>query len=227
MTATIHPDEVLKAILAKGNRRDKEQKLQKLHELCALEYGRHSEGTRDLRLANMARIAESHGLFRARTIYNKQSEDYATLIRAWETYDGPKKPKIGGGKTEQSGPTSKRSFLDRIDDPAIRSLCLMAMIERDKLRAELNLLKSQTQVVINMRPIREGITGSSNGLAVNLLTEQLTESERNALQTAIDPDLLAERNWKIGNTGEVLDQNGRFVFYPGFTTGIAKILRKT
>ena len=72
MTTDVHPDEVLKAILDKGNRRDKEEKLRKIHELCSLEYSRHSQGARDLSIANMARVAESHGLFKARTIYNKQ-----------------------------------------------------------------------------------------------------------------------------------------------------------
>ena len=101
MTTDVHPDEVLKAILDKGNRRDKEEKLRKIHELCSLEYSRHSQGARDLSIANMARVAESHGLFKARTIYNKQSEDYAALIKAWEAYNGPKpskavKAQLGG-----------------------------------------------------------------------------------------------------------------------------------
>src|ERR1035437_3944206 len=139
MTIGTHPDEVLKAIIAKGNRSDKVEKLQTLHELCSQEYSRNSQGARDLSIANMARIADSHGLFKARTIYNKPSEDYSALIKAWETYNGPKLSKL---IKVQHTSQDKYAFLKKIEDPAIRSLCQMAIIERDKLRNELNLLKS-------------------------------------------------------------------------------------
>lgn len=223
MTTTylIHPDEVLKALLAKGNRRDKEAKLQKLHELCSLEYSRHSQGARDLSLANMSRIAESHGLFKARAIYNKQSEDYAALIKAWEAHNGPKASKL---IKEQTAPPDKYAFLKKIEDPAIRSLCQMALIERDKLRAELNMLKAKTQVIVDMRPLGAGIAKGTSNVAVIEPAALLTDSERNALIAAIDQKTLSQRKWRLGETGEVLDERDRFIFNPGFATGIAKIL---
>lgn len=223
MTANsaVHPDEVLKALLAKGNRRDKEEKLRKLHELCGLEYGRHSQGARDLSLANMSRVAESHGLFKARTIYNAQSKDYAALINAWEAYNGPKESKL---IREQTASADKHTFLKRIEDPAIRTLCQMALIERDKLRAELNMLKAKTKVIVDMRPLGAEIAKGASNVAVIELAAQLTDSERNALMAAIDPRTLAKRKWRLGETGEVLDDRDRFVFNPGFATGIDKIL---
>lgn len=221
MTTTEHPDEVLKAILAKGNRSDKDNKLRKLHELCSLEYSRHSQGARDLSIANMARVAESHGLFKARTIYNKQSNDYSALIKAWEAYNGPKESKL---VKEQTAPAGKHAFLKKIDDPAIRTLCHMALIERDKIRAELNMLKSQTQVIVDMRPLGAEIAKGASNVAVIEMAAQLTDSERNALIAAIDTKALAQRKWRIGDTGEILDQHDRFIFFPGFTTAIAKIL---
>jgi hypothetical protein len=150
MTTETHPDEVLKAFMAKGNRSDKVEKLQKLHELCSQEYSRNSQGARDLSIANMARMAESHGLFKARTIYNKPSEDYSALIKAWETYNGPKLSKL---IKVQHTSQDKYAFLKKIEDPAIRSLCQMAMIERDKIRAELNMLKSVYVAPIDNRPL--------------------------------------------------------------------------
>ena len=218
----VHPDEVLKAILAKGNRRDKEEKLRKLHDLCSIEYRRHSHGVRDLSLANMARVAESHGLFKARTIYNAQSEDYASLIKAWEAYNGPKESKL---IKEQLSLPDKHAFLKKIEDPAIRSLCQMALIERDKVRAELNMLKSKTQVIVDMRPLGAEIANGGD-VAVIEMAAQLTDSERKALTAAVDPKSLAQRNWRIGDTGEILDERDRFIFNPGFATAIAKILGK-
>lgn len=219
--SAVHPDEMLKAILAKGNRRDKDEKLRKLHELCSLEYSRHSQGARDLSVANMARVAESHGLFKARTIYNIQSVDYASLIKAWEAYNGPKESRL---IKEKLAPTDKHAFLSKIDDPAIRSLCQMALIERDKIRAELNMLKAKTQVIVDMRPLGAEIAKGATNVAVIEPAAQLTDSERNALAAAIDPTTLARRKWRLGETGEVLDERDRFVFNPGFATGIARIL---
>lgn len=223
-TTSVHPDEVLMAILAKGNRRDKEEKLRKLHQLCSDEYSRHSQEARDLSIANMARAAESHGLFKSRTIYNKQSEDYVALIRAWEAYNGPKASKV---IKKQLLPVEKYAFLKKIDDPAIRSLCHMALIERDKIRVELNMLKSITVVPIDMRPLGADIAKGSINVAIIEPAAQLTDSERKALIAAIDPKNLARRKWRLGDTGEVLDERGRFIFNPGFATAIMKILGKS
>jgi predicted DNA binding protein len=217
----LHPDQVLKALLDKGVRSDKEEKLHKLQELCAHEYGRYSSGARDFSISNMSRIAESHGLFKARTIYNKQSEDYAILIKAWEAYNGPvvaKPAKIAKGKIE------KYEFLNKIDDPVVRNLCLMGLIQRDKFKAELDLLKSNTQITVDMRPLGAEITKGSMNVAVIETLAQLTDSERTALKTALDRNALEKRNWTIGVAGEVIDDRGRFIFQPGFVTALQKVL---
>lgn len=221
MTIETHPDEVLKAIIAKGNRSDKVEKLQKLHELCSQEYSRNSQGGRDLSIANMARIAESHGLFKARTIYNKASEDYSALIKAWETYNGPKLSKL---IKVQHTSQDKYAFLKKIEDPAIRSLCQMAMIERDKIRAELNMLKSVYVATIDNRTLGAAIAKGSTNVAIIETAAQLTDSERTALTEAIDSKWLAQHKLRLGDTGEIMDERGRFIFKPGFATAIGKVL---
>ncbi|KQT34144.1 gamma-mobile-trio protein GmtX [Methylophilus sp. Leaf414] len=224
MDSTQHPDSVLEALIAKGNRRDKEQKLRKLHELCAFEYNRHSQGARDLSLANISKLADSHGLFKARTIYNAQSSDYVVLISAWESYNGPKKVKQS--TKINSKDDKKYAFLEKIEDPSVRSLCQIALIERDKLKAELNLLKSQTQVVVDMRPLGAEIVKGAANVAVIETAAQLTESERIALAEAVDPKNLELRKWSLGHTGEIMDDKGRFIFKPGFATAIRNILKQ-
>lgn len=223
MTNSVHPNEVLKALLAKGIRRDKQEKLRKLNDLCALEYSRHNQGARDLTLSNMSKMAEIHGLFKARTIYNAQSEDYATLINTWDSYSGPKESQLIKGQTVSS---DKYPFLKKIEDSAVRSLCQLAFVERDKVKAELNLLKSKTQVIVDMRPLGAAMIKGSADVAVIEMGAQLTDSEREALIAAIDLKVLTQRKWRLGDTGEVLDERGRFVFMPGFASGIAKILGK-
>lgn len=220
-TTDLHPDEVLKELLAKQNRRDKTEKLAKLHDLCAAEYDRHSQGARDLSLSNISKLAEINGLFKARTIYNSQSIDYATLIKAWDAHNGPKQFRPNKKATASS---EKYPFLKKIEDPAIRSLCQIAFAERDKLKVELNLLKSKTVITIDMRPLgSHARTGSSQPTSAKPAME-LTDSEHTALSAAIDPATLAKKGWRLGDTGEVIDERKRFVFYPGFATGIAKIL---
>lgn len=221
VTTDLHPDEVLKALLAKQSRRDKVEKLGKLHDLCAVEYGRHSHGARDLSLANMSKVAESNGLFKARTIYNSQSVDYASLIKAWEAYNGPKQSRP---MKEAVAGREKYAFLKKIEDPAVRSLCQIAFAERDKLKAELNLLKSKTVITIDMRPLGSHERSGSLEIAGTEPTIELTDSEQKALSAAINPAALALKGWRLGDTGEVIDERRRFVFNPGFATGIAKIL---
>lgn len=223
MTAivTVHPDVVLKSLLDKGCRSDKEAKLRKVHELCLIEYKRNSQGARDLSIAHMSRVAENHGLFKARTIYNKPSEDYATLINAWSAYNGPKESKL---VKDQLTPAGKHDFLKVIEDPALRTLCQIAFNERDKLRAELNMVKAKVKVVVDMRPTGVEIRNEIEGTAVSRPLVHLTDSERSALASALDPKALDRQRWRIGSTGEILDSRGRFVFSPGFATAIEKIL---
>ncbi|MBA5639478.1 alpha/beta hydrolase [Duganella sp. LX20W] len=219
-----HPDEVLKRLLDKSLRADKAEKLRRLHSLCEKEFERHSSGARDFSLANMSKVAESAGLFRARTIYNAQSVDYANLVKAWEAHNGTTNTRKNNKVVEPL--KDKYDFLAKIEDQALRSLCRIAFSERDKLKAELNLLKSQTVVTVDMRPIgmhtrTSYVTADSNVKAI-----ELSDSEHKALSAAIDPATLARKGWSIGEAGEIIDERRRFVFNPGFATGLAKLLSK-
>lgn len=227
--SSVHPDQVLQALIDKGNRKDKDTKLRKLHELCMMEYNRNSQGARDLSVAYISRLAESHGLFKARTIYNKQSEDYAALIAAWREYNGPKAVKVRKAADAEQKAIRKYDFLSKISDPAARSICQMALIQRDKLKSELDQLKGQTELYVDMRPLGAQIAtdGNNRGLPVLTMAAQLTDSERTALEEVISETFLASRKWKAGDAGEVVDERERFVFKPGFISAVQKVLGKT
>ncbi|WP_293406452.1 gamma-mobile-trio protein GmtX [Polaromonas sp.] len=214
---SVHPDEVLKAILERGCRKDKEAKLRRLHEICLTEYNRHTQGARDLSVANIARIAEANNLFKQKTVWNIQSKDYFTLIRAWEAFNGPKSQLAG---KRIAAPENKYAFLEKITDPAVRSLCQLAIGERDKLRAEINMLKSTTKWYVDMRPKSEGpiVHGVQSVLV-------LTDSELKAIAKAIDSKSIATRGWIATDTGAILDDRRRSIFEPGYITGIAKVLQ--
>ncbi|MES2188480.1 MAG: gamma-mobile-trio protein GmtX [Pseudomonadota bacterium] len=214
-----HPDDVLSALLEKGFRSDKVEKLKRLHELCAAEYGQRRPGLRDFSIAHVARLAEKAGLFKAKTMYNKQSSDYVVLVASWERYTGPTP-----AKHKKDIPLrEKYDFVLKIEDPAIRTLVQLALTQRDKLKVQLDTLKSQANITLDLRPLGTFPVKGSKPSTIER-PAQLTESERGALLQAISPEFIQSQNWHIGESGEVRASNGRFVFDPGFATAIRKIL---
>jgi hypothetical protein len=212
----VHPDAVFEALLGKCERSNKRSNLSKMQELCRKQ---HAAGSRDFSLPTIGKIAEVEGFLRARALYNAQSADYKTLIEAWGVYSGPAAP---------SAPKvlASHEYLMRIEDPAIRSLMQAIIAERDKLKAQVNVLKAQTQVIIDRRPLGATVASSpeSQPIAVLAMSAQLTSSEKEALQKAVSSDYLEERGLKEGSHGEILNERGRTMFEVGFARAIRKVL---
>lgn len=159
---------------------------------------------------------------KGRALYNAASADYRALFAAWAAYSGPAKfkapamPKV----------LASHEYLMRIPDPAIRSIMQSTIVERDKLRAQVNLLKSKTVVTIDRRPLGATIAQVSpdKSVPVLMMNAQLTDSERRALTLAISPDFLADQGWHEGSHGEIVTDGGRTVFDVGFARAIRKVL---
>jgi hypothetical protein len=134
----IHPDVVLEALLAKGGRSQRLGNLQKVHDICR----RQHSGSKDFSTSAIGRICEAEGVLKGRALYNAASADYVSLISAWAAFQGVDKPR----RQAAPKPAAGLELLMRIEDPAVRSIMQATMVERDKLRAQLNLLKSQTVV---------------------------------------------------------------------------------
>lgn len=212
----IHPDAVLESLLAKGGRSNRLANLVRMHELCRRQ---HENDTRDFSLSTVGRLAEADGILKGRVLYNAQSADYKVLIDAWASYAGP--PAHKSPKTLAS-----HEYLMRIEDPAIRSIMQAIIAERDKLKAQHNILKANTQVTIDRRPIGTTIASAPGTppIAVLTLTAQLTQSECEALRKAVSQDYLEERGMREGSHGEILNDRGRTIFEVGFARAIRKIL---
>ncbi|MGP5279027.1 gamma-mobile-trio protein GmtX [Pseudomonas helleri] len=212
----IHPDAVLKSLIAKGGRSNRRAGLAKLHEICHRQY---ETGPRNFTLPAIGRLAEAEGIMKGRVLYNAQSADYRTLIEAWAAYAGPSAPKPP--KTLAS-----HEYLMRIDDPAIRSIMQAIIAERDKLKAQLNVLKAKTQVTVDRRPLGATIAAASGvqPVAVLALTAQLTPSEHEALLKAVTPEYLEKYGLREGSHGEIINERGRTLFDVGFARAIRKIL---
>ncbi|MGP5110071.1 gamma-mobile-trio protein GmtX [Pseudomonas helleri] len=211
----IHPNAVLESLLAKGGRSNRRAGLAKLHEICRRQY---ETGSRNFTLPAIGRLAEAEGIIKGRVLYNAQSSDYRTLIEAWGAYAGPpalKPPKM----------LASHEYLMRIEDPAIRSIMQAIIAERDKLKAQLNVLKAHTEVTVDRRPLGAIITSQpETPVTVFAPSAQLTPSEREALKKAVSSDYLEERGLREGSHGEIVNERGRIMFDVGFTRAIRKIL---
>jgi hypothetical protein len=215
-TTDIRPDAVLESLLAKGGRSNRRANLAAMHELCRR---RHEAGSRDFSLSAIGRVAEANGILKGRALYNAQSADYRTLIETWAAYAGPPAPK-------PTKTLASHEYLMRIDDPAIRSIMQAIIAERDRLKAQLNVLKANTQVTVDRRPLGASVVASSDSrpVAVLAMAAQLTPSEREALQKSVSVDYLEARGLREGSHGEIVNERGRTVFEVGFARAIRKLL---
>jgi hypothetical protein len=174
---------------------------------------------RDFSIACIGRKAEEAGLLTYRTLYNPTSQVYRDLIQAWGAYSGP--PIVIPAKSLASN-----NYLLRIEDPAIRMIMQSIIAERDRLKAEMNMLKGSKYGIIDLRPL--GATFHSDpkagSMAIMTMGAQLTEPEREALLAAISPKFLKDQGWSEGKRGEILNVNERVLFLHGFTWAIRKAL---
>lgn len=212
----IHPDAVLESLLAKGGRSNRRAGLARMQEICRM---RHESGSREFSLPSIGRLAEAEGVMKGRVLYNKQSADYRSLIEAWAAYAGPPLPK-------PPKQLASHEYLTRIEDPAIRSIMQAIIAERDKLKAQLNVLKANTMVTVDRRPLGANISAAQEMQQVTLLTPsvQLTPSEREALQNAVSADYLENQGLREGSHGEIVNERGRTVFEVGFARAIRKLI---
>lgn len=218
--SAIHPDEVLKA-LKEGARTQKRRNLDIIHQVCA---ELHRLGSVDFSLATVGRMSEERGGVSQRAIYNKQSSDYQGLVAAWQSFC-----KVPQRKTEaksQQGPLAENDLLRKIADPALRALFGGIIAERNRFRAEINLLRANSNVVIDKRVLPGHVDVTPEGQIVQVLegSAGLSDSEKVALARAISTEFLAQEGWKEGPNGEIYNARGRKVFDVGFANAIRKLI---
>lgn len=216
MNAITAPQALLTELLGRKTRPEREKNLNLIHQICKVQH----ETSRDFSIATVGKLCEAAGGLKARALYNAASSDYRALIEAWrENSAAPKSKSNERLSTELS---SFERHLLRVDDPALRSLLQRVYVDRNKLRAELNMLKSMTVLQIDQRPSAR--PPSSTGAMQVLTGVELTESERLALLRALSAEFLSEEGWREGPHGEILNGSGRKVFDIGFTRAIRKVL---
>jgi hypothetical protein len=208
------PDKLLDLLKAKSNTR-KQRSLEIINRICREQLER---GSRDFSIATIGRLSSEQGGPSPQTIRNKGGEDFRALIGTWaeDAKGAMKKPP----KIHDSGISS---ILGKIEDPAVRSIVGSILATNSKLQREVNLLKQQTEIVIDRRTIPSFSTTQVDESLSNL-SGRLTASETTALSHAISSELMDQEGWTIEKSGRVVNNIGRTIFKAGFATAIRKML---
>ena len=148
---------------------------------------------------------------------------YRDLIEAWAAKaqtTTKKPPSIPAKKSGQD-----YQLLERIDDTAVRALFGQIIRERDRYKSEANMLKNQTQIIIDKRPTT--FTESNSEARVELLPSLkgvCSDNEIKALRTVCSDEWLEKFDFNANDLGQVKDEYGNEILPRGFLTGLRKLL---
>ena len=213
--SVLPPQLVFDELMRRKSRPARTKNLTIVHRICEAQ----NAGTRDFRIPVIGRLIEAAGGPKARVLNNAPSQDYRALISAWRSYSGPMVPNVD----------PEEKFADalaaRFTDPALRSVFLNVLAERNRLQAELDLLKSVTSFTVDRRPIpvRNVAVGATLPGGASFA---LTGTERDAIAAAMSPAFLADQGWTAGKNGEVLT-GARVLYEFGYLRALKKILDLT
>lgn len=216
----VHPTELLKALTA-GARPQKRRNLEITHEVCT---EIHRLGSLDFSLATIGRLSQERGGMSQRALYNSTSDDFKTLIRAWASFAAPIKKSPLDSRSRDSL-LNDNDLLQKIADPALRAVLGHIIAERDRLRGEVKLLRTNANVVVDRRVLPGHINVTPKGELIQVVSSAgLADTEKRALKRAISAEFLNQEGWSEGTNGEILNSRGRTLFDLGFTNAIKKIL---
>lgn len=194
--------------------------LDKLNEALKAYY---ESGKRDFSITTIGRVsAEANGVG-YQSIRATANKHYRDLIEAWAAKaqtTTKKPPSVAARKSGQD-----YQLLERIDDTAVRALFGQIIRERDRYRSEANMLKNQTQIVIDKRPT--AYSEPQSDASVELLPSLkgiCSDNEIKALQTVCTDEWLEKLGFQANKLGQVKDELGTEILPRGFLTGLKKIL---
>lgn len=205
------PDQMLAQFKANANSR-KARSLDILSAVCQEQFER---GSKDFTIATIGRLSLKKGGPATQSIRNKSGAEFKALITAWANQSGPvvkRQPKLNEHPLF--------AVLEKIPDPAVRAVMGAILAENKKLKGEVNLLKCNSQIVIDRRPAPWPACAE----AVLPKFDGLTDTEKLALHHSISDRLLQDEGWHLDESGRILSDRGRVIFKIGFRSAIRKIL---
>ena len=211
----MHPDDFLDHLQETATPR-KRKTLDLIHEVCREQYER---GSRDFSVASIARIAADRGGPSKGAIHNKTGDDYKGLIKAWAEHTGGVTRKV-----RQVSENPYTALIDKIENPALRSMMAGILAENRQMRREITLLKAEEYRVIDMRP---RLPESRETVQILPASTGLLPSEIEALRHAVSERLFEDEGWKTDAEGRILNELGRPIFKPGYVSAIRKVIGET
>lgn len=181
-------------------------------------------GSRNFSIATIARLSVEAGGPSASTIRNSGGFRFRQLIEAWAASVGTDRK--APAKSKCQGIPSDNELLRRIDDPALRAVFTQVLAERRRYLAELNLLKSQTAIIVDRRPNVIEIPQMSDSVQVlPSLKGVLSNMEITALREAVSNDFFDRQGWMVTKAGQVKGDSGE-IYKHGYVPAIRKILKE-
>lgn len=210
----IHPDELFSKLYENASTR-KKKTLELINNTCKKQA---ESDIKDFSIGTIARLIADDGGPSEQALRNKNAEDYRALISQWAEYykSTTKKPK------KEKTSTVNDDILSSISEPTTRALVGMLIAENKKFKRENSLLKEQTTLTIDMRPVSD--IKNNNDVVIVEPSYNLTDSEIDALRSAISSDFMTHQGWTTDKYGRV-KENGIQVYKPGYVTAIQKILK--
>lgn len=206
--------------LKEGKTAKTQASLDKLNQTLKIYY---ASAARDFSVTTIGRVSEEKGGVGYQSIRATANKHYRDLIEAWaaKAQTTTKKPPLGPAK--KTG--QDYQLLERIDDTAVRALFGQIIRERDRYKSEVNMLKNQTKIIIDKRPI--AFTKSQPDGSVDWLPSLkviCSDNEIKALQTVCSEEWLERLGFRANELGQVKDEYGTEILPRGFLRGLRKIL---
>lgn len=214
-------------IILEGLKLDKSQRTKdSLDQLNYLLEARFNAKEKDFSIATIGRASKSNGGVGIVSIRNKSGKHFRLLIDAWATKANTTMKKPPAPQSRLHGTPSDMDLLKRLDDPVLRAVFGQIIAEKNNLKRENNILKQNTEIVVDMRPnqvidadeIHQGVT------ILPALRDLLLKVDIEALEDAINEEKMAQRGWTVSKYGAVKDEYGRPLFKNGFVLAIQKVL---
>ncbi len=209
--------------LKEGKSKRIQSSLDKLHSI--LRKYTEVEKKKDFSITTIGKISHENNGPGYESIRATKNIHYRNLIDAWaaKACTTLKKPP---GKHNNQLPKDY-DLLIQINDLALRGVFGHIITERNRYRNELNLLKSNINIVIDKRPIRSQNYPSENIIMEESIKNLLVDSEIEALKFSISDECMIQNNWNYTQAGQVKSIDYGNEIYPrGYINAIKKILSK-
>jgi hypothetical protein len=112
-------------------------------------------------------------------------------------------------------------LIDKIENPALRSMMNGILAENRQMRREITLLKAEGNRVIDMRPQS---TEPRETVQILPAFHGLYSTEIEALRNAVSASLFKDEGWTTDAEGRVFNETKRAIYKAGYVTAIRKII---